>query len=306
MARHRSLRRLPRSGVLLAVLIAAVGIGTGLFVSWRTSIPPASVTNRPQSEPSARLPLAPAPKALVPFPSGGSNPAAREGSRTGARHVRAQVAVIFDDAGGSLEDLEEILAIGRPVTVAVLPGLRYSKEVAGRARAAGLDVFLHLPIEPDDSSKRLGPGGITSAMNDEEIAAAVRADLATVPGAIGVNNHMGSSGTTDERVMRAVLQVVKEHGLIFVDSVTSDRSVAVSVAEEMGIPTGRRHVFLDNADEPAAIRAQLRRLIAVARRRGVAIGIGHAQRLTPAVLKEMLTEFDRQGIQLVPVSVLLK
>lgn len=218
----------------------------------------------------------------------------------------AQVAVIFDDAGGSVEDLEEIIAIGRPVTVAVLPGLRYSKEVAERASAAGLDVFLHLPLEPEDSGRVPGPGSITTAMSDEEIRAAVRAGLATVPGAVGLNNHMGSRGTADERVMRAVLQVVKERDLIFVDSVTSARSVAAPLAEEMGIPAARRHVFLDNVDAPAAIRAALRRLATIALRRGSAIGIGHAQRLTPAVLKEMVAEFERQGIELVPVSVLVK
>jgi len=218
----------------------------------------------------------------------------------------AQVAVIFDDAGGSLQDLDDIIAIGRPVTVAVLPGLHYSKEVALRARTSRLEVFLHLPLEADDITRRLGPGGISTDMTDEEIAATVSANLATVPGASGVNSHMGSRATADSRVMRSVLQVVKDHGLIFVDSMTSSRSVAASLAGEMGIPTVRRHVFLDNQNEPAAIRAQLRALMSIARRRGSAVGIGHAHRLTPKILAEMLPEFDRLGIELVPVSALVR
>jgi len=218
----------------------------------------------------------------------------------------AQVAVIFDDAGGSLQDLADIMAIGRPVTVAVLPGLRYSKEVALRARAGNVEVFLHLPLEADNSGRRLGPGAISTNMTDEEIAAVVSADLAAVPGASGVNNHMGSRGTADTRVMRSVLRVVKDHGLIFVDSMTSTRSVAGSMADEMGIPTARRHVFLDNENEPPAIRAQLRSLMSIARRRGSAVGIGHATRLTPKILAQMLPEFDRLGIELVPVSTLVR
>jgi hypothetical protein len=218
----------------------------------------------------------------------------------------AQVAVIFDDAGGSLQDLADIMAIGRPVTVAVLPGLRYSKEVALRARAGNVEVFLHLPLEADNSGRRLGPGAISAGMTDEEIAAVVSADLAAVPGASGVNNHMGSRATADARVMRSVLRVVKDHGLIFVDSMTSTRSVAASLADEMGIPTARRHVFLDNENEPQAIRAQLRVLMSIARRRGSAVGIGHATRLTPKILAQMLPEFDRLGIELVPVSVLVR
>ncbi len=213
-----------------------------------------------------------------------------------------RAVIIFDDAGGSLADLEPIIGLGRPVTVSVLPGLRYSREVAARAQAAGLQVFLHLPVEPEDPSRNLGPGGVTTAMSEEEIAATVRADLAWVPGAAGMNNHMGSRGTADERLMRAILEVAKERGLIFIDSMTSPRSVGVRVAAEMKIPTAARDIFLDNEDEAEAIRQQLRRLIALAKQRGTAVAIGHVQRMTAHVLQELLPEFDRQGIEIVPVS----
>lgn len=220
--------------------------------------------------------------------------------------AQARVAIIFDDAGGSLADLDVIIALHRPVAVAVLPGLRFSKEVAERARAAGLEVLLHLPIEPEDPTKQLGPGGITTAMSEEEIIQTVRADLATIPGALGVNNHMGSRGTADERVMRAVLAVVKERGLIFVDSVTSPRSIAARVASEMQIRTAARQVFLDNEDEETAIRRQVLHLITLARQRKEAVAIGHAHRLTATVLQGMLAEFDRQGVEIVPVSTIVR
>jgi len=215
------------------------------------------------------------------------------------------VAVIFDDAGGRLADVEEIIAIGRPVTVAVLPGLAHSAEVARRARAAGLEVLLHLPVEPNDSTQALGPGGITVDMDDAAIQATVRADLASVPGAVGVNNHMGSKGTADRRVMRAILGVVKERGLFFLDSVTTPKSVAGPVATEVGVRAAARTVFLDNVDEEEAIRGQIQHLIALARARGTAIAIGHAQRLTPRVVASMRDEFDRQRVMFVPLSTLV-
>ena len=218
----------------------------------------------------------------------------------------ARVAVVFDDAGGSLEDIEAIIGLDRPVTIAVLPGLRFSRDAAKRALAAGLEVFLHLPLEADDPARAMGPGGIVTAMSDEEIAATVHAGLDSVPGAAGVNNHMGSRGTADERVMRAVLGVVKARGLIWVDSVTSLRTVGARLAGEMGIPTASRQVFLDNEDEPDAIRAQIARLIEIARRDGQAIAIGHAQRRTAQVLREMLGEFDSLGIEFVPASALAR
>jgi polysaccharide deacetylase 2 family uncharacterized protein YibQ len=217
----------------------------------------------------------------------------------------ARVAILFDDAGGSLEHLQAILDLGRPVTVTVLPGLRFSREVALRAEDAGLEVLLHLPLEPEDTRNALGPGGITTGMNDTEIAQGVAADLDQVPGASGVNNHEGSRATADERVMRAVLEVVKARGLFFVDSVTSPKSIAARLAKEMQIPTASRAVFLDNENQADAIRTQLRQTITLALQRKQVVAIGHAMRLTPMVLREMLVEFDRQDIELVPVSSLV-
>jgi hypothetical protein len=202
--------------------------------------------------------------------------------------------------------VEDIIALGRPVAVAVLPHLAHSVEVARRARAAGLEVLLHLPVEPEDDAKAMGPGGVTTAMDDGEIRAMVRSDLDSVPGAVGVNNHMGSKGTADYRVMRVILDVVRGAGLFFVDSVTTPRSIVAPVAEEIGVRTAARAVFLDNENEEAAIRRQVARAMTVARERGSAIAIGHAQRLTPRVVMAMLPEFDRAGVVLVPVSALVK
>src|SRR5438093_1282743 len=131
-------------------------------------------------------------------------------------------------------------------------------------------------------------------------------DLSQVPGAIGLNNHEGSKATVDERVMRAILQAVKSKGLIFVDSVTSPKSVGARLATEMQIRTASRAVFLDNQNQEDAIRAQIKRLILLALERKEVVAIGHATRLTPRVLGEMLVEFDRHDIELVPVSALVR
>ncbi len=216
------------------------------------------------------------------------------------------MAIIFDDAGGRIEDVEEIIAIGRPVTVAVLPGLAHSSEVARRVTAAGLEVLLHLPLESADGNRALGPNGVTTSMDESEIRAVVRSALESVPGAVGINNHMGSRGSADRRVMRAVLGVARERGLFFVDSRTTVETVAESTAAEMGVPTAARTVFLDNEDDEEAIRREVQRLISLARARGEAIAIGHAQRRAPGVVAQMVDEFDRQGVRIVPLSALVR
>lgn len=300
MARRRTgLVGYSGTALRLAVILGLV-VGVGLSCQLRRAGPPlgpvAPAVQAPAPSPPPRAIATPT-TALV-HPRRATPPPAAE---TGPR-----VAIIFDDAGGSLADVEEIIAIGRPVTVAVLPGLRYSTEVARRALAAGLEVLLHLPLEANDDTHALGPDGITVSMDDAEIRATVHRALRSVPGAIGINNHMGSRGTADRRVMRAVLEVIRDRGLFFVDSRTTAATVAESVAAELGVRVASRALFLDNVNEVEAVRREVERLLSLARAQGEVIAIGHAQRLTPRVVAQMLDEFDRQGVRIVPLSSLVK
>lgn len=228
----------------------------------------------------------------------------KPGTRSVVPFREPRVAIILDDAGANLSELQRALAIGRPVALAILPRLPQSAEIARQAAANGLEVILHQPMEPEDAAKvdLMGPGGVHRGMTDEQIARVVAQNLDSLPGVVGVNNHMGSRGTADERIVRAVLRVVRERRLFFVDSRTSPQSVAHQVAGEMGVPSAARAVFLDNSTEPEAIRTQIRRLVLVAKERGSAIAIGHANRPnTPEMIREMVAEIEAAGVRIVPV-----
>ena len=311
----------------LAVLLAA-GLVVGLWIGWQTRPPaparraPAPAARAPHRAPtpggggSAAAPASPAPAALPrraaprpprENPEGSQSPAvapAPGGPPETGGHPR--VAVIFDDAGYSLPAAREVMALPRPVTISVLPGLPFSTPIAEEASRRGVQVILHLPVQPDNPALPLGPGGVTVDMSDEAIAQTVASDLASIPGAVGTNNHMGSRGTADPRVMRAVLGVVKARRLFFVDSLTSPRSVAAETARTMRVPTAVRAVFLDNEDTDTYVRAQFHALIRVAQTRGQAIAIGHVGKVTARVLREMLPEFDEAGIRFVFVSTLVR
>ena len=270
--------------------------------------PPAAVRPHPAPVP----PSAPAPRGAEPRvprdnPEGSQSPAVAPAppvAPDASGHPR--VAVIFDDAGYSLRTAREVMALPRPVTISVLPGLPFSTPVAEEASSRGVQVILHLPVQPDNAALDLGPGGITVDMTDDAIARTVASDFAAVPGAVGANNHMGSRGTADPRVMRAILGAVKARRLFFVDSLTSPRSVAADTARAMGVPTAVRAVFLDNQDDDTYVRAQFHALIRVAQTRGQAIAIGHVGKVTARVLREMLPEFDEAGIRFVPASALVR
>lgn len=308
---------------LLLSFVLGMVLGAGLATSLVLALRDHPVRPRPAAPSAAHPPAtrgapggvpAPAPRQASPQPAQEpprQNPELSRGPAivpgpSPARSGRPRVAIIFDDAGYGIRGAREVEAIGRPVTISILPHLPYSTLIAEEAPARGIQVILHLPLEPDDETIRLGEGGVRVAMSDQEIRQTIAADLTTVPTAVGANNHMGSLGTSDPRVMRAVMEEMKARHLFFVDSVTSPHSVAAQIARETGVPTAARAVFLDNRDDEEYVRGQFRVLIALAQARGQAIAIGHVGRVTAGVLVSLLPEFDEAGIQLVRASDLVR
>lgn len=214
-----------------------------------------------------------------------------------------KVAIVIDDMGQDPKKLKELLLLKEPITVAVIPYLRYSREVALQASSNGLEVLLHLPMEPKDTEEHHpGKGALMTAMSAAEVKAQVERDLLSVPNAIGVNNHMGSKFTEDEILMRAVLQVVKKKEMFFLDSRTSSNSVAGRLARELGVRNADRNVFLDNNRDVEYIKGQIAELVSIARKRGKAVGIGHPYPETIEALKETVSGLEGKGVEIVRLS----
>jgi polysaccharide deacetylase 2 family uncharacterized protein YibQ len=142
-------------------------------------------------------------------------------------------------------------------------------------------------------------------MSGSELAAATRAALDAVPGAVGVNNHMGSVLSADPSAMAVTLGVLAERQLFFVDSRTTAATVAYTTARTLGLPAAERQVFLDPDPDPEAIRYQVNRWLKLAQRDGAAIAIGHPHPTTLAVLAEEIPRAVAAGYEVVPVSYLL-
>jgi hypothetical protein len=158
-------------------------------------------------------------------------------------------------------------------------------------------------MEPFDfPEKHPGPGALFTDMTEEQILRQLGENLDTVPGVVGVNNHMGSRLTADLRVMEILMGEFKSRGLFFLDSKTSPRSLAFDTASRFGIPATQRDIFLDAYDEREFVRGQIIRLIELAKKHGRAIGIGHPYANTLAVLEEMKAEILESGVEWVPLS----
>ena len=220
---------------------------------------------------------------------------------------RVLVAIVIDDLGQDLKAAREVLALS-DVTFAIMPRLPHSTAIADLARRNNRQVLLHLPMERKNlNGKPLAPGTLRADMTPMEFLETLEGDIESVPGASGVNNHEGSALTGNKEAMNFLMAELKSRDLFFLDSLTDPNSVAFSTAREFGLKSVRRDVFLDNDNgNPAAIRAQLAELEKIARKRGSAIGIGHPHPTTLAEIRAWLNRAEDQGIDIVPVSRLVK
>jgi polysaccharide deacetylase 2 family uncharacterized protein YibQ len=217
------------------------------------------------------------------------------------------VAIIIDDMGSSVREVNELMAINLPLTFSIIPGLAHVKGVAAAAHARGYQLMIHIPMEPKGYPRqRMEHYGLLISLSDEEIRKRMDGFLREVPYAKGANNHMGSRFTEERDKMETVLGYLKGKGLFFIDSKTTPRSVGNSLAREMGIENASRNVFLDNVQDAEAIREQLEQLAAMARRKGAAIGICHPHKATIQALAAAMPELQKSGITFVYAADLVR
>jgi len=219
----------------------------------------------------------------------------------------ALVAIVIDDLGQDVKPAREILSLPAKVTFAVMPGLPQSRKVAELAEQNNREVLLHLPMEYRGRNGKPAPGMLRSDMTPMDFLNTISDDVASVPGAVGVNNHEGSSLTENKEAMKFLMAELKSRDLLFLDSLTSPKSVAYATAKEFGVKAAKRDVFLDNeSDNEEYIRKQLDELTRIAKAHGWAVGIGHPHPATISALRSWIAEADKLGITIVPVSRLIQ
>ncbi|MEX0732612.1 MAG: divergent polysaccharide deacetylase family protein [Aquisalimonadaceae bacterium] len=218
------------------------------------------------------------------------------------------ITLIIDDLGDRLPEGWRVVELPGPVVAALLPDTPHARELAKAARRAGKEVLIHMPMQAINGADP-GPGALTLDMDEQQFHDVVQRALTTVPGASGMNNHMGSLITQHPGHMAWLMAMLRDHDsdMVFVDSRTTSRSVATAIARENGVAHVQRDVFLDHDPDPASIRRELHRLLARARRDGTAIGIGHPYPQTLDVLEEELPRLAADfGVELISLRDLME
>ena len=212
------------------------------------------------------------------------------------------VALIVDDLGYDKKIAKKFLALNVNLTFSILPHSPFQNEIARLASSKGIEIMLHLPMEPVEyPDVNPGPGTLMSSMSPDELISQLEDDLNALPGITGVNNHMGSKLTAESTQMYQIFSILKQRGLFFIDSRTTSDSMGRPSARLLQIPFAERDVFIDHYLKPNFIRKQIKELIRIARSNGAAVGILHPHSTTYQILREELPELQNQ-VQLVSAS----
>ncbi|MBU9888808.1 MAG: divergent polysaccharide deacetylase family protein [Candidatus Omnitrophica bacterium] len=279
--------RKQRRGILAFIVVTGL-LGGGLWFYSKTHKPPA----RPKIESKRVTPRRVEPPRMEPLPV---TPRPVTPTRYAPR-----VTFVIDDIGAHDKLKKQLAALGSDVTYAILPLLPYSRYFGQLSKTTGAEVILHLPL---DTVQDMIPGRglIVGTMSEKDILDMLARDLDSVPYHIGVNNHMGSRGTTDREMMTVILRELKRRGLFFLDSYTTKDSVVPEICRAVGLPVLSRGVFLDNVDSKESIRAEIQKVRRLAIEKGAAIAIGHYRKNTLEVLAQEIPRLRKTGIVIVPL-----
>lgn len=231
-----------------------------------------------------------------------SRKAHRERARIENASRGPRLAIIIDDLGNDPAEAKAVLALPFPVTASVLPHLDYSTQTADEAFRRGDQVILHLPMQPVADVVKPEAIELRPGMSASQVQSTLAGMLATVPHAIGVNNHEGSLATADPRLMAELMPALRSRGLFFIDSRTTAATVAYDAAEHAGVRAASRKVFLDDTPTREAVLGQLDLAAHDAMHDGSAIAIGHPHPATLAALSEAVPRLESRGIHVVFAS----
>lgn len=188
------------------------------------------------------------------------------------------IAVVIDDFGFSRPMAEGYEELDLPLTWAIIPFQSQSRYSMERAEAAGIPYIIHMPMGAlADKKWNENKGVIDSGMSDEVVVRLLREAMASLPGALGMNNHRGSRATSDGAVMEAVMTELASTSLFFLDSRTYSKSVAYETARAKGIPAAFSSVFLDNEPTDEFMEKQFERAMNLSSKKGWVVMIGHAR-----------------------------
>jgi len=197
------------------------------------------------------------------------------------------VSIVIDDFGFSRSIADEYKDISLSLTWSIIPFQTHSGYAAELAEESGIPYMVHMPMSAvGDKKWSEKKGVIDTGMSAETVTLLLRKAMASLPGAMGMNNHRGSRATKDEKIMEMVMTELAATSLFFLDSRTISSSVAYNTALEKGVPAAFCSVFLDHESSEEFMEKHFRRGLAIAEKKGWVVMIAHTRSATVDFLKK--------------------
>ncbi len=215
-----------------------------------------------------------------------------------------RVALVVGGLGvGASSTAEALAKLPGTVTLAFAPYGADLDRLVTRARGEGHEVLLQIPMEPFDyPDNDPGPQTLLTSLAVEQNVDRLYWLMSRFQGYVGIVNYMGARFTATEQAFAPVLREAAKRGLIYVDDGSSPRSLAGQIAGANNLPFAKADIVLDAVPTPAEIDRALSRLEAVARDRGIAVGMASALPISIERLAAWTKGAEGRGITLVPVS----
>lgn len=223
-------------------------------------------------------------------------------------YEQPMIAVVVTGLG--LSDAATIAAIQElpgEITLAFSPysGARLSEWIE-LARAAGHEVLLSLPMEPESYPlDDPGPHTLLTGLKPSENLERLRWMLSRFTGYVGVIDDHGSRFATAESAMLPILAELGGRGLLYLDSRAADRGLSADLARRVGLPHAVNDRVIDNPATRDSIDARLAEVEQIASRKGMAVALAFHYPVTLERLSAWVRNVEDRGFVLAPISALV-
>jgi polysaccharide deacetylase 2 family uncharacterized protein YibQ len=218
-----------------------------------------------------------------------------------------RVALVISGMGLSQTGTQSaIAALPQDVTLAFAPYGSSLQRWVDKARADGHEVLLQVPLEPEGYPDQ-DPGEHTLLVSTDHHANDQNLEwvLSRMTSYAGVMNYMGARFTSDDHAMMPFLGEVGERGLYYLDDGSSPQSHSDVVGEALQVPVVKADRILDQGRSAGEIGRELDALEAIARTRGIAVGVASAFPTSVETIAKWAREAPARGIVIVPASAAL-
>ena len=189
------------------------------------------------------------------------------------------------------------------VTLSFVPYANDLQTWINRARAAGHEVLLELPMEAYDyPNVDTGPHTLLTSAKPEENVRRLSLLMGKASGYFGVTNYQGAKFATDARAAQPVLKALKDRGLVFLHDGAAARSVLPQTAQDTGLTFSVADRIVDSEPSADAIDRELLQLEALAIQNGKAVGVGYAYPVTIETFRLWTQGLKAKGYVLAPAS----